>query len=120
MNQKKDYPQFAFTGLPSAHGFYVGYVNIRETEHGIVFTVRSEGDDPPTASYEVPKSDGVRLLGEALKGITAPPPSCPYCGTTEGLRVNSSSFAPGAPEYICEGCFTPTDDGPCFDDLRKI
>jgi hypothetical protein len=50
-------------------------------------------------------------------------PECPYCGSTEGLRVTSDGgmFAFGrcveAPEYTCEGCFTGTDTGPCFDDL---
>jgi hypothetical protein len=25
-----------------------------------------------------------------------------------------------APSYICEDCFTPSDDGPCFDDLPVV
>lgn len=68
---KSEYPQFAFTGLTPEKG-YVGYVNIRETEHGIRFIVRSEGENPPTAIYEIPKEEGVRLLAEALKSITEP------------------------------------------------
>lgn len=42
---------------------------------------------------------------------------CPYCGATEGLRVKCDGGGYIAPEYTCEACFTPTDTGPCFDDL---
>lgn len=45
-------------------------------------------------------------------------PCCPYCLATEGLRIASDGR--GGPDYICEGCFTPADDGPCFDDLAPI
>ncbi|TIW28683.1 MAG: hypothetical protein E5V63_04170 [Mesorhizobium sp.] len=68
---KNEYPQFAYTGLTPATG-YVGYVNIQETEHGVRFIVRSEGENPTTAVYEIPKWEGVRILGEALKSITEP------------------------------------------------
>jgi hypothetical protein len=44
-------------------------------------------------------------------------PECPYCGATEGLRIKCDGFGIEAPEFTCEGCFTPADDGPCFDDL---
>ena len=46
-------------------------------------------------------------------------PKCPYCGATEGLRVKCAGYGRIAPEYTCEGCFTGTDDGPCFDDLPE-
>ena len=45
---------------------------------------------------------------------------CPYCCTTEGLRYLHKGYGPVAPEVICEGCFTPRDDGPCFDDLPTV
>jgi hypothetical protein len=48
----------------------------------------------------------VKHLAAAVQQIIGSVPECPYCGTTEGLRAKSSSFAPGEPEYICEGCFT--------------
>ncbi|MGX5803370.1 hypothetical protein ACWGS9_19240 [Bradyrhizobium sp. Arg314] len=44
---------------------------------------------------------------------------CPYCGATEGLRV-ACDCGIETPDYICEGCFTPTDTGPCFDDLPEL
>lgn len=44
-------------------------------------------------------------------------PECPYCGATEGLRQVCDGGGYIAPEYSCEDCFTPRDDGPCFDDL---
>jgi len=47
-------------------------------------------------------------------------PECPYCGATEGLRVKSNGAGFEAPEFTCEGCFTGTDDGPCFDDLPEV
>lgn len=61
-------PQFAFTGPTPAIG-YVGYVNIQETDTGVRFTVRSEGENPVTGVYEVPKSEAVALLYNAHKGI---------------------------------------------------
>lgn len=42
---------------------------------------------------------------------------CPYCGTTEDLRVSCNGGGIEAPEFICEGCFIGTDTGPSFDDL---
>lgn len=45
---------------------------------------------------------------------------CPYCGTTEGLRVKCEGYGPVAPEYTCEACFTGTDTGPSFDDLKPV
>ena len=46
-------------------------------------------------------------------------PACWLCETTEGLRQRHGGFWDVPPEYVCEECFTPTDDGPCFDDLPK-
>lgn len=45
---------------------------------------------------------------------------CPYCGTTEGLRVACDGGGYIAPDYICEVCFTGQDDGPCSDDLPAV
>jgi hypothetical protein len=43
---------------------------------------------------------------------------CAYCGATKNLRSNSPYHGPNnQPDWICEECFTPQDDGPCFDDL---
>jgi hypothetical protein len=55
----------------------------------------------------------------SVAGQWNPPaaPHCPYCATTQGLRIASQDPWGGHVEYICEECFTPQDDGPCFDDL---
>lgn len=45
-------------------------------------------------------------------------PTCPYCGTTTGLRKLHDGYGSVPPEYTCEADFTPRDDGPCFDDLQ--
>jgi len=53
-------------------------------------------------------------------------PICEYCGAIANLRITCDGglFAFGwrmrPPEYTCQGCFTATDDGPCFDDLPAI
>ncbi len=45
-------------------------------------------------------------------------PTCDYCGRIDGLRYQGLQY--GAPvEFICWDCFTPRDDGPCFDDLPE-
>jgi len=44
-------------------------------------------------------------------------PCCPYCGRTDGLRLLHDGGGYTDPDYTCEDCFTPRDDGPCFDDL---
>ena len=62
----RKYQEFAFTGSNPAKG-YVGYVNIRETDTGIQFTVRSEGENPVAASYEIDVGSAIKLLGDALK-----------------------------------------------------
>lgn len=47
-------------------------------------------------------------------------PTCPYCGTAEDLRQVHDGGGHETPEHICEDCFTPRDDGPCFDDLPTV
>lgn len=66
-----EHPQHAYTGLSPAKG-YVGFVNIQETDAGVKFTVRSEGENPPYASYEIPKAEAVALLGNALVSLGGP------------------------------------------------
>lgn len=63
--KRQPYRQYAYTG-PTPPTGYVGYVNIQETDAGIKFTVRSEGENPVTASYEIPISDAVHLLADAV------------------------------------------------------
>lgn len=43
--------------------------------------------------------------------------TCAYCDETEGLRALHDLNGVDEQDFICEQCFTPTDDGPCFDDL---
>lgn len=62
-------------------------------------------------------------LAHARAVFMAPPSAgveCPYCGATSGLRYKHRGYGPVAPEVTCEGCFTPRDDGPCFDDLPEV
>ncbi len=65
--------QFAYTGSTPDKG-YVGYVNITEADDGerVRFLVRSEGEAPVTASYEVPKAEAIALLSKALVGVGGP------------------------------------------------
>lgn len=72
-----------------------------------------------TAETELDQHDR-SLIDAAWKKHAAALPNCPYCGTTEGLRVKSDGGGFEAPEFTCEVCFTPTDDGPCFDDLACV
>ncbi|ESX17873.1 hypothetical protein X766_15855 [Mesorhizobium sp. LSJC255A00] len=65
-----EHRQFAYTGLSPEKG-YVGFVNITETDNGIRFLVRSEGENLPAASYEIPRDEAVKLLTGVLKAITA-------------------------------------------------
>lgn len=60
------------------------------------------------------------LFAEHADNSEQAKPACPYCGTTEGLRVKCDGSGYIAPEYTCEGCFTATDTGPCFDDLPVV
>jgi hypothetical protein len=59
-------------------------------------------------------------LEHARKMFRTPGPECAFCGTREGLRVVCEGWGVGVgPDYRCEGCFTGTDTGPCFDDLPE-
>jgi len=49
-----------------------------------------------------------------------PKPVCAYCDQTEGLRLYHDGGGYIPQDYICEDCFTPRDDGPCFDDLPAL
>lgn len=60
----KEHPQYAYTGPTPATGL-VGFVNIQETDTGVRFTVRNEGDGA-MAAYEVPFGDAIELLDKAL------------------------------------------------------
>lgn len=60
-----DFPQFAYTGPHPAKG-YVGYLNIQETDKGVKFTVRSEGENPVTATFEIPIGEAIQVLDQAL------------------------------------------------------
>lgn len=62
----------------------------------------------------------VRHLAGAVQQIAGETPECPYCGATEGLRYLHRGYGSVAPEFICETDFTPSDDGPCFDDLPRV
>lgn len=63
------YPQFAYTG-PQPEKGYVGYVNIQETASGVRFTVRSEGENPVTATFEIDIGSAIELLADALTALT--------------------------------------------------
>ncbi len=65
--------QYAYTG-PMPDKGHVGYVNMQATDCGerVRFTIRSEGDDPLTTSYEVPMAEAIALLGRALIGLGGP------------------------------------------------
>lgn len=63
-------------------------------------------------------SDARRKAEWAIAAFAAAKPECPYCGATEGLRIKCDSYGPIAPELTCEACFTGTDTGPSFDDLK--
>lgn len=61
------YPEFAFTGPTPTTGL-VGFVNIQETDTGVRFTVRNEGDGT-VAAYEIPFGDAIELLDNALNNF---------------------------------------------------
>lgn len=63
-----EYPQFAYTGLSPAKG-YVGFVNIQETDKGVRFTVRSEGEEPVLAAFEIDIGNAIELLDNALTAL---------------------------------------------------
>lgn len=48
--------------------------------------------------------------------------SCAYCGSRNVRQVGEAFTYRGKrhePDFICERCFVPQDDGPCFDDLPR-
>lgn len=61
-------PQFAYTGPTPATG-YVGYVNLTVQEAGVRFNVRSEGEDPPFATYTIPLAEAEKMLATALAAV---------------------------------------------------
>jgi hypothetical protein len=69
-----EHPQFAYTGASPEKG-YVGFINIRKTDDGqsVIFSVRSEGEQPTSAQYAIPLDQAVTLLGGALQGLGGPP-----------------------------------------------
>lgn len=83
----------------------------------IIMRIEADGD------YDA-RMAASRVTGWPLSALTtqAKPnaPECPYCSATEGLRYKHRGYGPVAPEVTCEGCFTPRDDGPCFDDLPVV
>jgi hypothetical protein len=66
-----EHPQFAYTGATPPKG-YVGFVNIQETEGGVRFSIRSEGEAPTQAEFTLPRDEAVALLGKALVGLGGP------------------------------------------------
>lgn len=86
------------------------------TDHGkLPFSLLMTGD-----GFEVHRALGVNDLTDIRRWINqalADTPMCAYCDETKGLR-KLHDMPQGIPQdYICECCFTPTDDGPGFDDL---
>ena len=63
-------PQIAWTGPLPEQG-YVGFVNIRITAEGVVFAVRSEGEGPLQAAYQIPADVAETLLEDALTQVRA-------------------------------------------------
>jgi hypothetical protein len=46
---------------------------------------------------------------------------CPYCGSTQGLRITGRNpWTNEIVDVICEADFRGLDDGPCFDDLEAL
>ena len=66
-----EHPQFAYTGQSPEKG-YVGYINIQEVEDGVRFSVRSEGENPVSAAYVIPKDQALAVLSKALVGLGGP------------------------------------------------
>lgn len=46
--------------------------------------------------------------------------ACAYCDATENLRQHHDGGGYIPQDYVCENCFVPADDGPCFDDLPAV
>lgn len=67
-----EHAQAAYTG-PSPPTGYVGFINIMKTDDGVRFSVRSEGEVPNSAQYEIPQDHAVKLLEGALLNLTGRP-----------------------------------------------
>ncbi len=63
-----EYPQFAYTG-PHPEKGYVGFVNIQETDKGVRFSVRSEGENPTLSAFELDIGSAIELLDKALTAL---------------------------------------------------
>jgi hypothetical protein len=63
-----EYPQFAYTG-PHPEKGYVGFVNIQETDKGVKFSVRSEGENPSLAEFTIDIGNAIELLDNALEAL---------------------------------------------------
>lgn len=66
-----EHPQFAYTGASPAKG-YVGFINLQEVDGGVRFSVRSEGENPVSATHVIPKDEAIALLSKALVGLGGP------------------------------------------------
>ena len=64
--------QFAYTGATPAAG-YVGFVNLKLVDGGLQFSVRSEGENPPSAAYVVPLAEAATMLCDVLEAMPDPP-----------------------------------------------
>ncbi len=60
-----EYPQFAYTG-PHPEKGYVGFINIQETDKGVRFSIRSEGENPTQAEFTIDIGEAIQLLDAAL------------------------------------------------------
>lgn len=88
-----NYPQFAHTG-PHPEKGYVGFVNIQETDKGVKFTVRSEGENPVLAEFEIDIGEAIDLLAKALTNFCERGP-CPMESWHERLKrlVSEKDYA---------------------------
>ena len=44
--------------------------------------------------------------------------TCEGCGGWRDVRIETEGYGRIKPSLTCKDCFTPTDTGPCFDDLE--
>lgn len=69
--------EFAWTGELPSSGAFVGYVNVKIEDDGILFTVRSEGSGEPQ-SYKVPRAPGMVLVGRLSDALNRLPNHAPH------------------------------------------
>lgn len=80
--------------------------------------IESGGRAIPNSSLTACRNHALAVIAQAE---TRDAPMCPYCGTWTDLRmIHDGCGGFFEPEYICEDCFMPQDDGPSFDDLPKV